>query len=612
VTQDLLVLGPLLRHVDTATATVWVETRDAATVTVTVAGRSWSARTFAAHGHHYALVDVDGLPAGARQPYQVAVDGTTVWPPVDSAYPPSVLATLEEGRPLRLAYGSCRTSVAHDEHGHRTHGVDAMRAYALALAEGDRHRGDQPRPDLLLFLGDQVYADETTDEMESFIRARRDIEEPPWDELKDFEEYAHLYRLAWTDPANRWLLSTVPTLMIFDDHDVRDDWNTSLGWKQRMEATSWWHERIVSGLGSYWVYQHLGNLTPAERARDELWRLVAAGPGPGAEEVDLTEPLDAFADRVDQHPTSYRWSLTRDLGDVRLVVVDSRAARVLDPDHRSMLDPGELAWLDEQMQGGFRHLLVGTSLPFLLSPGLHHLEAWDEALVEGAWGERGARFGEWLRQIVDLEHWAAFQHGFAEVAEMALSVAYGERGRAPDTVTFLSGDVHHSYLSEVRKVFETATDMKRGSRVEGRRGERSRILQAVCSPMRNPLPRVMRFATAVLSYGLAGPMGAVAARSAHVPDPPCTWGLVRGPWFDNDIALLQDLGEEGLELSWWTGVVEDGRHDRPRLEEVATVVVAPGRPGHRQRLGGPVTGKVLTRVSRFVARLRRLRAARSR
>ena len=84
-------------------------------------------------------------------------------------------------------------------------------------------------PDLVLFLGDQVYADETTEEMQEFIASRRDIDEPPGEELKDYEEYAHLYGLAWSDPANRWLLSTLPSAMIFDDHDIRDDWNTSLG-----------------------------------------------------------------------------------------------------------------------------------------------------------------------------------------------------------------------------------------------------------------------------------------------------------------------------------------------------------------------------------------------
>ncbi|HEX6874499.1 MAG TPA: alkaline phosphatase D family protein [Nocardioidaceae bacterium] len=592
MTQDLLVLGPLMRHVDQTSASIWVETRDAATVAVRVGDRSWTAPTFGVHGHHFALVEVDGLEAGAKHEYQVDVDGTTVWPPAGSTYPPSVIATLQPGKPLRMAFGSCRTSVSHDAKGNRTHGVDALRAYALRMVGGEQGGDPERWPDLVLFLGDQVYADETTEAMQEFIRSRRDPDQPPGKELKDFEEYAHLYKLAWSDPANRWLLSTLPSLMIFDDHDIRDDWNTSLTWKREMEATSWWHERIVSGLGSYWVYQHLGNLSPEERAKDELWQAVAAGSRNGHGEVDITAQVDAFADRVDQEPTHYRWSYTRDIEDVRLVVVDSRAARVLDPDNRSMLDPEELAWLDEQMRGGFRHLLVGTSLPFLLSPGLHHLEAWDEALVEGTWGRRGVRFGEWLRQTVDLEHWGAFQHGFGEVAEMALSVAYGERGPAPESVTFLSGDVHHSYVSEV-------------SRVEGRSGPRSRIVQAVCSPIRNPLARSMRFATAFLSYGLAGPMGAVAARSAHVPEPPFRWGLVKGPWFDNNIAVLEDQPSEGLRLAWYTGVVEDGDHENPRLSEVSSVTITPGPPARRDRLGGPVLGRVVSRVSRSVERRRR-------
>ena len=93
---------------------------------------------------------------------------------------------------------------------------------------------------------------------EQFIEPAASIEEPPREELKDFEEYAHLYKLAWSDPANRWLLSTLPSAMIFDDHDIRDDWNTSQAWRQEMEATAWWHDRIVGGLGSYWVYQHSG------------------------------------------------------------------------------------------------------------------------------------------------------------------------------------------------------------------------------------------------------------------------------------------------------------------------------------------------------------------
>ncbi|WP_242494922.1 alkaline phosphatase D family protein [Nocardioides zhouii] len=579
--NDRLVLGPLLRYVDDTSASVWVETREPGLVTVDRGGDSASARTFVVHGHHYALVELDGLEPGSTQSYTVAVDGEQVWPELDSPFPASVIATLEDGRPLSMAFGSCRTSVSHDAAGNGTHGVDALRAWALRSAdlvpaadEDDPDLSPERLPDLVLFLGDQVYADETTDEMRAFIESRRDIEAPPWTELQDYEEYAHLYALAWSDPANRWLLSTVPSAMIFDDHDIRDDWNTSQEWRREMESTSWWHGRIVAGLGSYWVYQHLGNMSPAERRQDELYAQVLAHAGDDG--YDFGPIIDAFAERVDEEPQTYRWSYTREFDtQVRLVVVDSRAARQLDPDDRALLDADEAAWLDEQLRGDVDHLLIGTSLPFLLARGLHHLEAFSEALAGGAWGDRGGRLGEKLRQVVDLEHWGAFQNSFQAVAHQAMEVAAGERGRAPSTVTFLSGDVHHSYVSEAEPA-------------DGGRPMRSTILQAVCSPIRNPLSRNMRFATAVLSYGVAGPIGRLASKSTHVADAPLTWRYAEGPWFDNNLACLTVTGPS-LKMWWVTGEVIDD-HERPRLAKVASYELDEhGRPpAHekvRQRFG---------------------------
>ena len=584
--ESPLLLGPLLRYVDDSSASLWVETRGPSTVAVRRGHVSSSARTFRVHGHHYALVELHDLEPGSREPYTVSIDGDVVWPEADSPFPPPLIATLEDGRPLRMAFGSCRTSVSHDEAGNRTHGVDALRAWALRCAEEvpaadpEDPDLDPTLPDLVLFLGDQVYADETTDEMRAFIESRRDIEAPPWAELKDYEEYAHLYRLAWTDPANRWLLSTVPSAMIFDDHDIRDDWNTSLAWRQEMESTSWWHGRIVAGLGSYWVYQHLGNLSPAERRADELYAQVLAQ---GDDDHDFGATIDAFAERVDLQPQTYRWSYTRDFDtQARLVVVDSRAARQLDPDHRALLDADEASWLDEQLRGDVDHLFIGTSLPFLLARGLHHLEAFSEALAGGAWGDRGGRLGERMRQVVDLEHWGAFQHSFQDVARQTMEVAAGERGRAPSTVTFLSGDVHHSYVSEAQAV-------DHGRRLT------STILQAVCSPIRNPLSRNMRFATAVLSYGVAGPVGRLASRSTRVPDAPLTWRYAEGPWFDNNLAVLQ-LAGASLRMWWVTGEVIDD-HARPRLAKVASYELdEQGRPPApekvRQRLGRGIRRRV--------------------
>ncbi|WP_411374591.1 alkaline phosphatase D family protein [Arthrobacter sp. MPF02] len=558
MTNPALVLGPMMRFVDRTEASVWVETRDTALVAVQAGGREWQASTFAVHGHHYALVDVDGLEPGTVTPYTVTIDGVKVWPGQDtSGFPPSAIATLKPGKPLRLAYGSCRTSVPHDAAGNRSHGVDALRSFALGQAGDGR-----PWPDQVVFLGDQVYADATSKQMQEFIKSRRDIGKPPGGELQDYEEYAHLYYLAWSDPANRWLLSTLPSAMIFDDHDIRDDWNSSRSWREVMADKPWWRRRITAGLASYWVYQHLGNMSPQERLADPVWQKAAAHPDRA--EPDLTRDLDALAERADQDPEAYRWSFCRDFGDTRLIVLDSRAARNLEPDHRALLDDQELAWLDERMCGGFRHLLVATSLPFLLPMGLHHLESWDEAVSEGAWGKLAAKAGEKLRQAFDLEHWGAFQKSFQQVAAMVTEVADGARGPAPETVTFLSGDVHFSYVAEVE------------------RASGSRVIQAVCSPIRNPLPRLLRSFGAVMSYGFAAPVGAAVARSAKVQDPPFHWSGIKGPWFDNNLAILEVV-PEGLKLWWEKGVVERGSHVDPRLERVAEITVASRKAGQPAR-----------------------------
>jgi hypothetical protein len=120
------------------------------------------------------------------------------------------------------------------------------------------------------------------------------------------------------------------------------------------------------------------------------------------------------------------------------------------------------------MRGDVDHLLIGTSLPVLLAPALHHTEALGEALAEGRFGRLAGRFGEWLRQTADFEHWAAFQDGFVSLARMTVEAGSGLRGRAPRSVTFLSGDVHHSYVAQAWA--DPATGLKLTSRV----------LQATC------------------------------------------------------------------------------------------------------------------------------------
>ncbi|MEU5769496.1 alkaline phosphatase D family protein [Streptomyces asoensis] len=519
-------LGPLLRYADGSTATVWVEASRPCTARVRCAdGAEGSARTFQVAGHHYALVEVTGLTAGTTTTYEVLLDGTLVWPPADSRFPPSEIRTPaaidgaedrgEDGTadPIRVAFGSCRWA-APPAGGHDPVGPDALDSLASRLAADPAAE----RPDVLLLIGDQVYADEVSDATKERIATRRGLADPPGAEVADFEEYTWLYYESWLDPEVRWLLSTVPSCMVFDDHDVIDDWNTSASWLADMRDTAWWRERLLSGLMSYWVHQHLGNLSPAELAADPLYAAVREAP-------DATDELRAFASRADADPASARWSYRRDFGRVRLLMVDSRAARVLDEDGRSMLHPGEEAWLREQAlddPGSVDHLLIGTSLPWLLPHLVHDAEEWDAALCRGERGARWARVGEKIRRGADLEHWAAFPGSFAALAELIAEVGSG--ADAPASVLVLSGDVHHAYLAEPRWHEGPGPD--------------ARVLQLTCSPVHNSVPAYIRVGFRFGWSAVARALGRRLRRHGRCPRPPVGWRRTGGPWFGNQLMFL--------------------------------------------------------------------------
>jgi hypothetical protein len=525
-----LVLGPLLRYAGETDATVWVETDAPCEVEVL----DHRARTFHVEGHHYGLVVIDGLRPGATTEYAVKLDGEQRWPPPDSPFPASVIRTVAPGGPLQVAFGSCRVSLPHeppytlspdeDERG-REH--DAL----YALAQRMRREPVGRWPDKLLMLGDQVYVDEGALPVRDRIAQRRDTDQPPGREVADFEEYTWLYHDAWGEPVLRWLLSTVPTVMVWDDHDMADDWNISREWVEEIRDKPWWEERVVGGIMSYWIYQHLGNLAPAElRELDLLGRVREAD--------DAGPLLREFAHRADRDGEGTRWSYHRDWGGVRLVAMDSRGGRVLGGSRhgahehsRAMVDDHEWAWIEEQATGDFDHLILATSLPFALFPGLHFMEAWSEAVCDGAWGKRLSGLGERARRAGDLEAWAAFQDSFHRVAGLIAEVVAGRRGRPPASIVIISGDVHHAYLAEI--------DVGRA------RPGRTAVWQAVCSPFRNTLGRSDR---EVLRFGASRPGKVIAralARSARVELPELSWEVATGPWFDNQVATLRFDGRGG-------------------------------------------------------------------
>ena len=538
-----LLLGPLLRYAGETDATVWVET-DAACEVEVLGGRS---RTFHVEGHHYALVHVARLEPGGAYEYEVLLDGERRWPEAGSPFPPSMICTLADGESLKLVFGSCRISAPHEppytlssEEDERGLGVDAL--YAMAMRLRDEPVESLPRG--LVLLGDQIYSHKPPLDTLDFIRSRRDTGKPPGEEVASFEEYAHLYRDSWGDPAIRWLLSTVPSAMIFDDHEVADDWNISEAWVEETRNHPWWNDQISGSHVSYWIYQHLGNLSPKELAENDLFERVKTA-------EDAGPVLREYAYRAHRESAGTRWSFYRDFGGARLVMIDSRGGRVLERGQRSMVDAEEWRWIEEYAIGGFDHLLLGTSLPVLLGPGMHHLQAWNEAVCSGVWGERAAEWGEKIRRSQDLDHWSSFRDSFVRLTDLIRRVGAGEKGRPPASILVFSGDVHHGYLTE---------STFRDDEVE------SSVYQVVCSPLRNSLPgdksRLQR-----LAWTKPGELaGRALSRLAGLSDPEIRWSLTHGSlWFENQIASLELNGRQAT-LTFEKAVL-DGSGE-PGLEKI--------------------------------------------
>jgi hypothetical protein len=164
------------------------------------------------------------------------------------------------------------------------------------------------------------------------------------------------------------------------------------------------------------------------------------------------------------------------------------------------------------------HVLVGSSLPWLLPSAIHDLQSINEEAASKD-GLRG-RLAEKMRQGADLEHWAAFRSSFDRLAALLHRVGTGPE--APATVSVLSGDVHHTYAARV--AFDEPAD--------------SAVHQLVCSPVHHAAPWFMKVAFRVAWLRPVARLVRALARHSGVRDPSVRWKHVAGPIFGNALATL--------------------------------------------------------------------------
>jgi hypothetical protein len=224
------------------------------------------------------------------------------------------------------------------------------------------------------------------------------------------------------------LLAHVQTLMIFDDHDVTDDWNLSAQW----ETTAYGHpfsRRIVgNALIAYMLCQGWGNRPDVfGTALDDLALLAATAA------ADADHRLDAPAqDALIRRLLSFRqWDFVLRTRPA-VIVLDTRTRR-----WRNRRRPGHPSGLmDWESLTELQHELLDETAAVIVSP----TPMFGVKLIEVV--QRVATFaGQAL--AVDAENWMAHRGAASSMLNIF------RHSRTPANYVVLSGDVHYSFAYDV-------------------------------------------------------------------------------------------------------------------------------------------------------------------
>ncbi|WP_228276820.1 alkaline phosphatase family protein [Marinobacter sp. JSM 1782161] len=221
------------------------------------------------------------------------------------------------------------------------------------------------------------------------------------------------------------LMAQVPTYMIFDDHDVTDDWNLSALWEETVYGHPFSRRIVGNALVAYLLCQGWGN-TP-ERLHDLL---DSAGDLFGGVEGGLLprQRQDEFITRLLRFEG---WEYVVDT-QPKVIVLDTRTRRWRSEVRRRK--PSGL--MDWEALTEFQQAILHEPAAVIVSP----TPVFGVKLIEGiqalfTW------FGKPL--LVDAENWMAHR-GAASVILNILGHA-----RTPQNFVILSGDVHYSFVYDV-------------------------------------------------------------------------------------------------------------------------------------------------------------------
>ena len=258
-----------------------------------------------------------------------------------------------------------------------------------------------------------------------------------------------------TLPDIRRLLANIPTYMIFDDHDVTDDWNITHGWYDEVRVSELGRRIVSNALAACWAFQNWGN-DPDNFDKDMVWSI----------QQRLTDPNNdaAIAERFDLHTWKHRgWGFSVPTLPP-IIAMDSRTQRQYDDYNlpAQLMDRYALDWLRVE----WAKLVTDNGIPPNVWPVFTAATpVLGFAPIEGALN-KGLRYfnrmidritkkylfllplrwfkGQFDRKLVsglDIESWTANMGGYKALFDVLQA-----QMKLPGCL-FLSGDVHYAFTA---------------------------------------------------------------------------------------------------------------------------------------------------------------------
>jgi hypothetical protein len=274
----------------------------------------------------------------------------------------------------------------------------------------------------------------------------------------------------------RRLMAHVPTYMMFDDHDITDDWNLTARWEEAAYGHAFSKRIIGNALIGYTLFQGLGN--NPDKFKPELLPLMhklfsqantleANSQSKSMPKANGSSNNQACADQNDQETAGPQDLLIQALlkfehwhyslnTSPKLVVLDTRTRR-----WRSESNLGKPSGLmDWEALMDLQQELIGQDKVIIVSPAPMFGVKFIEAIQRTATLIGGSL-------LVDAENWMA--HPGAANALLSIFM----HRKTPQQFVILSGDVHYSFSYDIRIRFRHTSP---------------HIYQITCSGIKNQFP----------------------------------------------------------------------------------------------------------------------------